>query len=88
MTMAALESSDHERVSARTNRAFERLPEPLRRQLKVHRYRMLGSCAKRRTRCKKPLCALGVALRASKEGRFALGRIRSPPVNLDAALVA
>src|SRR5438132_9061374 len=35
----------------------------------------LAPCTKPRTRCKKPICAPGVASRPSKEGRFAPGCI-------------
>jgi RNA polymerase sigma-70 factor, ECF subfamily len=41
--MAASEPSHQEPAGDRSNRAFEQLAEPLRREIKVHCYRMLGS---------------------------------------------
>jgi RNA polymerase sigma-70 factor (ECF subfamily) len=41
--MTAAEPSRQEPASERSNRAFEQLAEPFRRERKVHCYRMLGS---------------------------------------------
>jgi RNA polymerase sigma-70 factor (ECF subfamily) len=41
--MTAAEPSPQEQPSARTSRAFAQLAEPLRREIKVHCYRMIGS---------------------------------------------
>jgi hypothetical protein len=41
--MAASDLPHHEPVGDHSNQAFEQLAAPLRRELKVHCYRMLGS---------------------------------------------
>src|SRR5438445_5917973 len=41
--MAAPKRSRQKSASQRSNQAFERLAEPLRREIKVHCYRMTGS---------------------------------------------
>src|SRR5215467_1476427 len=41
--MTATEPSPSEQASAHISQTFEQLAEPLRRELKVHSYRMLGS---------------------------------------------
>jgi RNA polymerase sigma-70 factor (ECF subfamily) len=43
IAMAAVEPLHQEQASERTNRAFERLAEPFRREIKLHCYRMIGS---------------------------------------------
>ena len=41
--MTASEPSRENKTSDRSNQAFEQLAEPLRREIKLHCYRMLGS---------------------------------------------
>src|SRR5437588_11629307 len=43
IAMTATEPSRRDQVPERSARAFEQLAEPLRREIKVHCYRMLGS---------------------------------------------